>query len=309
MSAFRFERPAPSAAEARIALYTVRDLLRWSVTRMQAEGIAFGHGTADAWDEAAWLVLWSLRLPIDRLEPVLEARLAPGELTAAIALVERRCTERLPAAYLTGEAWLRGVRFLSDPRALIPRSPIAEILDTDALAPWLEAGDGVGRVMDLCTGGGSLAILAARRFEGATVLGSDLSVDALALAAENVALHALDDRVALRQGDLWAGASGECFDLVVCNPPYVNARSMAALPAEYLAEPQGALGGGADGMDLVRRIVAGARGHLAPRGLLVLEIGHEASYFEAAFPGLEYTWLPTEGGDDQIVLIERDVLP
>jgi ribosomal protein L3 glutamine methyltransferase len=309
MSAFRFERPAPSAAEARGALYTVRDLLRWSVTRMQAEGIAFGHGTTDAWDEAAWLVLWSLRLPLDRLEPVLEARLAPGELAAAIALVERRCTERLPAAYLTGEAWLRGIRFLSDPRALVPRSPIAEILDTDALAPWLEAGGGVGRVMDLCTGGGSLAILAARRFEGATVLGSDLSVDALALAAENVALHAMDDRVALRQGDLWAGASGERFDLVVCNPPYVNAESMAALPAEYLAEPQGALGGGADGMDLVRRIVGGARGHLAPRGLLVLEIGHEAPYFEAAFPGLEYTWLPTEGGDDRIVLMERDALP
>jgi ribosomal protein L3 glutamine methyltransferase len=313
VSTVRFERPEPSAAEARGALYTVRDVLRWSVTRMQAAGIAFGHGTTDAWDEAAWLVLWSLRLPLDRLEPVLDARLAPGELAAAIALVERRCTERLPAAYLSGEAWLRGVRFLSDPRALVPRSPIAEILDTDALAPWLETGDGVGvgvgRIMDLCTGGGSLAILAARRFEGATVLGTDLSTDALALAAENVALHAMHDRVALRQGDLWAGASGERFDLIVCNPPYVNAGSMAALPAEYLAEPQGALGGGADGMDLVRRIVGGARGHLTPRGLLVLEIGHEAPHFEAAFLGLEYTWLPTEGGDDRIVLMERDALP
>ncbi len=309
MSTVRFERPEPSAAEARATLHTVRDLLRWSVTRMQAAGIAFGHGTADAWDEAAWLILWSLRLPLDRLEPVLDARLAPGELGAAIALVERRCTERLPAAYLTGEAWLRGVRFLSDPRALVPRSPIAEILDTDALAPWLEAGDGVGRVMDLCTGGGSLAILAARRFEDAAVLGTDLSADALALAAENVALHGLGDRVALRQGDLWAGASGERFDLVVCNPPYVNADAMAGLPAEYLAEPQGALGGGADGMDLVRRIVGGARAHLAPHGLLVIEIGHEAPYFEAAFPDLEYTWLPTEGGDDRIVLMERDALP
>ncbi|MFN7644552.1 MAG: 50S ribosomal protein L3 N(5)-glutamine methyltransferase [Burkholderiales bacterium] len=305
----RFERPEPSAAEARAALHTVRDLLRWSVTRMQAAGIAFGHGTADAWDDAAWLILWSLRLPLDRLEPVLDARLAPGELGAAIALVERRCTERLPAAYLTGEAWLRGVRFLSDPRALVPRSPIAEILDTDALAPWLEAGDGVGRVMDLCTGGGSLAILAARRFEDAAVLGTDLSADALALAAENVALHGLGDRVTVRQGDLWAGASGERFDLVVCNPPYVNAGSMAVLPAEYLAEPQVALGGGADGMDLVRRIVGGARARLSPHGLLVLEIGHEAAYFEAAFPDLEYTWLPTEGGDDRIVLMERDALP
>ena len=305
MSTVRFERPEPSAAEARGALRTVRDVLRWSVTRMQAAGIAFGHGTADAWDESAWLVLWSLRLPLDRLEPMLDARLAPGELAAAIAL---SFLDSL-VGIVAGEAWLRGVRFLSDPRALVPRSPIAEILDTDALAPWLATGDGVGRIMDLCTGGGSLAILAARRFEGATVLGTDLSADALALAAENVALHAMHDRVALRQGDLWAGASGERFDLVVCNPPYVNTDSMAVLPAEYLAEPQGALGGGADGMDLVRRIVGGARGHLAPRGLLVLEIGHEAPYFEAAFPGLEYTWLPTEAGDDRIVLMERDALP
>ncbi len=309
MSPVRFERPAPSADEARAALVTVRDVLRWSVSRMQAAQIGFGHGTADAWDEAAWLLLWSLRLPLDRLEPMLDARLAPGELAAAIALVERRCTERLPAAYLTGEAWLRGVRFLSDPRALVPRSPIAELLDTDALSPWLLDGEGVARVMDLCTGGGSLAILAARRFETAQVLGTDLSADALALAAENVALHGLDGRVSLRQGDLWGAATGGAFDLVVCNPPYVNAGSMSALPAEYLAEPQGALGGGTDGMDLVRRIVDGARAHLSARGLLVLEIGHEAAHFEAAFPDLEYTWLPTEGGDDRIVLLERDALP
>ncbi|RPH41779.1 MAG: 50S ribosomal protein L3 N(5)-glutamine methyltransferase, partial [Burkholderiales bacterium] len=231
MSAPRFERPEPSAAEARAALLTVRDVLRWSVSRMQAAAIDFGHGTADAWDEAAWLLLWSLRLPLDRLEPVLDARLAPGEIGAAIALVERRCTERLPAAYLTGEAWLRGVRFLSDPRALVPRSPIAELLDTDALSPWLDDGEPVGRVLDLCTGGGSLAILAARRFAVAEVLGTDLSADALALAAENVALHDVGDRVTLRQGDLWAAAAGERFDLVVCNPPYVNSGSMAALPA------------------------------------------------------------------------------
>lgn len=305
----RFERPEPSAVEARAALRTVRDLLRWSVTRMHAAGVAFGHGTEDAWDEAAWLVLWSLRLPLERLEPMLDARLAPGEVAAAIALVERRCIERLPAAYLTGESWLRGVRFMSDPRALVPRSPIAEILDSDALAPWLADDGSVARVMDLCTGGGSLAVLAAQRFAAAEVLGTDLSAEALALAAENVALHGAGGRVSLCRGDLWAAADGQRFDLVVCNPPYVNAGSMSTLPAEYLAEPQDALGGGGDGMDLVRRIVEGARRHLTPHGLLVLEIGHEALHFEAAFQGLEYTWLPTAGGDDRIVLMEHDALP
>jgi ribosomal protein L3 glutamine methyltransferase len=305
----RFERPAPRPDEARVALRTVRDLLRWSVTRMRAAGVAFGHGTDDAWDEAAWLVLWSLRLPLDRLEPVLDAQLTPAEVDAAVSLVERRCVERVPAAYLTGEAWLRGVRFLSDPRALVPRSPIAEVLDGDALEPWLADDARVTRVLDLCTGGGSLAVLAARRFAHATVIGADLSADALALAAENVALHELADRVTLARGDLWAAVPGERFDLVVCNPPYVNAGSMAALPGEFLHEPQGALGGGEDGMDLVRRIVAGARAHLAPGGLVVLEIGHEAPFFEAAFPGLEFAYLPTEGGDDRIVLLERDALP
>ncbi|MEI7444688.1 MAG: 50S ribosomal protein L3 N(5)-glutamine methyltransferase [Burkholderiales bacterium] len=309
MTSVRFERPTPSAADARVALRTVRDLMRWSVTRMAAADVGFGHGTADAWDEAAWLVLWSLRLPPDRLEPVLDARLAPAEVAAAIELVERRCTERLPAAYLTGEAWLRGVRFLSDPRALVPRSPIAELLDTDALAPWLPDDDAVGRVLDLCTGGGSLAILAARRFPAAEVVGADLSADALGLAADNVALHGLGERVTLRRGDLWAPVEGERFELVVCNPPYVNGGSMDVLPAEYRAEPQGALGGGADGMDVIRRIVAGARDHLEPGGLLVLEIGHEAPFFEAAFPGLEFAYVPTEGGDDRIVLLERDALP
>jgi ribosomal protein L3 glutamine methyltransferase len=309
MTGPRFERPAPRADEARAALATVRDLVRWATTRMTHTGCAFGHGTASAWDEAAWLVLWSLRLPPDALEPVLEARLAPSEVEAAVALVERRCTERLPAAYLTGEAWLRGLRFVADPRALVPRSPIAELLDGDALEPWLD-GRPPGAVLDLCCGGGSLAILAALRFPDARVVGADLSSDALALAAENRALHGLADRIALAAGDLWDAVAGDAFDLVVCNPPYVNAASMAALPAEYRHEPQGALGGvGADGMDLVRRIVGGARARLADGGVLVLEIGHEAAHFEAAFPGIEFAWLPTEGGEERIALVERDALP
>jgi ribosomal protein L3 glutamine methyltransferase len=309
VTAPRFERPAPDADAARIALMTVRDLLRWSVSRLVHAQAAYGHGTDNAWDEAAWLVLWSLRLPPDRLEPVLDARLTPVEVDAAVTLVERRCVERIPAAYLTGEAWLRGQRFVCDARALVPRSPIAEVLDGDALDPWLVDDDAIGAVLDLCCGGGSLAILAAHRFVGAAVVGADLSADALSLAAENVALHGLRDRIALRHCDLWAPLAGERFDLIVCNPPYVNADSMAALPPEFRSEPQAALGGGADGMDLVRSILEGAASHLTPGGLLVLEIGHEAAHFVAAFPRLEFAWLTTDGGDDRIVLVERDALP
>lgn len=309
MTGLRFERPAPDARAVRAALVTVRDLLRWSVSRLVHAQAVYGHGTANAWDEAAWLVLWSLRLPLERLEPVLDARLTPTEIDAAVTLVERRCVERVPAAYLTGEAWLRGVRFVCDARALVPRSPIGEVLDGDVLDPWLADDDSVGAVLDLCCGAGSLAILAARRFGEAAVVGADLSADALSLAAENVALHGLRDRIALRHGDLWAPVAGERFDLIVCNPPYVNADSMAVLPPEFRCEPQAALGGGADGMDLVRTIMDGAASHLAPDGLLVLEIGHEAAHFVAAFPRLEFAWLPTEGGDDRIVLVERDALP
>jgi ribosomal protein L3 glutamine methyltransferase len=309
VSAVRARRAPACAADAKAALRTVRDLLRYGVSRLAAAGASLGHGTDDPWDEAAWLVLWSQHLPLDRLDPVLDARLAPVEVAAAVDLIERRCTERLPAAYLTGEAWLRGTRFLCDPRALVPRSPIAEVLDAGTLEPWLPEPRAVRRVMDLCTGGGSLAILAALRFPEASVTATDLSAEALALAAENVALHALGGRIDLRAGSLWAPVAGERFDLIVCNPPYVNTRAMAALPDEYRHEPRGALAGGDDGMDLVRGIVAGARRHLSAGGLLVLEIGHEAGHFEAAFPRLEATWLPTEGGDDRIVLLERDALP
>jgi len=305
----RFARTPPDPAEARAALATVRDLVRWGVSRLSAAGVSLGHGTDDPWDEAAWLVLWSLHLPLDRLEPVLDARLAPAEVAAAVTLIERRCVERLPAAYLTGEAWLRGLRFLCDPRALVPRSPIAELLDTGAFESWLPDPDAVADAMDLCTGGGSLAVFLARTYPAARVVGTDLSADALALAADNVALHGLSARIALRQGDLWAPVAGQRFDLVVCNPPYVNADSMDSLPDEYRREPQSALVGGGDGMDVVRRIVAGARERLTPRGLLVLEVGHEAAHFEAAFPGLEFAWLPTEGGDDRVALIERGALP
>ncbi len=302
-----FSRPRPQDAAIRPHLRTVRDAWRHTISRLNASEARFGHGTSDAQDEAAWMVLWCLHLPLDRMDPFLDAALSEPEINALLTLIARRCDERIPTADLTGEAWLRGLRFLADPRALVPRSPIAELLDTEALAPWLD-GDRVERVLDLCTGGGSLAIFAARAFPQAEVTGADLSADALALAHENVSLHTLDDRIALRQGDLFAPVSGQRFDLILCNPPYVNDRSMADLPPEYLHEPQSALAGGRDGMDLVRRILKEATEHLNPGGVLLLEIGHEVEHFEAAFPRLECAWLSTEAAERQIALIPLDAL-
>lgn len=289
------ERRLADADAAARELRTLRDLMRWAVSRFEAAGIAYGHGTGNAFDEAAALLLWALHLPPDSLEPWLDARLAGSERRTAIELVERRIATRRPAAYLTGEAWLRGLRFACDERALVPRSLIAEALD-EALPQWLElhprAPSWPASVLDLCTGGASLAILAADRFPDARVVGADLSADALALAESNRAAHGLQQRLELVRGDLFAPVRGRRFDLVLCNPPYVNEASMQALPPEFRAEPRTALAGGADGMDLVRRIVADAPAHLADDGLLLLEIGHEAAHFEAAFPRLEFHYLP-----------------
>ncbi len=294
------------AEQFRPAARTLRDLLRYAVTRFQAAGLSYGQGTATAFDDASWLLLWSLHLPPDALEPFLDARLSPAEIDQAIALIDLRCDRRLPVGYLTGEAWLHGVRFTCDPRALVPRSLIADLL-FEGIEDWLE-DEAPARVLDLCTGGGSLAVLCAMRFPLAEVVGSDLSADALALARENLDLHALADRVTLCHGDLWEPLAGRTFDMVVCNPPYVNSGSMAVLPAEFKAEPQSALAGGPDGMDLVRRILAGAPQHLSESGHLLVEIGHEADHFEAAFPGLEFAWLPVPAGDRMVALISASAL-
>ncbi|MDT3680632.1 MAG: 50S ribosomal protein L3 N(5)-glutamine methyltransferase [Burkholderiaceae bacterium] len=311
--ASRPPRVVAGAAEAVRELRTLRDLLRWAVSRFEAAGLAYGHGTDNAWDEAVSLLLYSLHLPPDRLDPWLDARLSRREREAATALVERRVVTRAPAPYLTGEAWLRGLRFLCDERALVPRSPIAEALE-EALVQWIDvhragATFDPHAVLDLCTGGGSLAIFAAHLFPQATVVGADLSEAALALAAANASLHGLDERIAWVRSDLFEALGARRFDLIVCNPPYVNDASMRALPAEFRAEPHAALAGGHDGMDLVRRIVAGARRHLAGDGLLVLEIGHEAAHFEAAFPTLEFHYLPAAAGEQLLVLIEAAALP
>ncbi|MCD6680702.1 MAG: 50S ribosomal protein L3 N(5)-glutamine methyltransferase [Burkholderiaceae bacterium] len=309
----RPQRVIVGAAEAVRELRTLRDLLRWAVSRFEAAGLAYGHGTDNAWDEAVSLLLYALHLPPDRLDPWLDARLSRGEREMATALVERRIVTRAPAAYLTGEAWLRGLRFLCDERALVPRSPIAEALD-ETLAQWLDvhrpdAAFDPGAVLDLCTGGGSLAIFAAHLFPHAAVVGADLSEDALALATANASLHGLDERIEWVRSDLFASIGARRFDLVVCNPPYVNDASMRALPPEFRAEPHDALAGGRDGMDLVRRIVVGARSHLTGDGLLILEIGHEAEHFEAAFPTIEFHYLPTAAGEQLLVLIEAAALP
>lgn len=278
-----------------------------AAARLESAGVAFGHGTDNAFDEAAWLVLWRLGLPLDALDDEAARSLSGAEQAGVDRLVDERIASRRPAAYLTGEAWLQGVPFFADERAIVPRSLLAEPLAEGTFDALL--GREPARVLDLCSGNGSLAVLAALAWPEAQVLGTDLSAEALALARCNVDRHALADRIELRQGDgLQALRVGERFDLVLCNPPYVNARSMAALPAEFRAEPAIALAGGDDGMEFVRPLLAGLAAHLEPEGALALEIGHERAHFESAFPRLEALWLSTSAGDDAVLWLTRDQL-
>jgi ribosomal protein L3 glutamine methyltransferase len=273
--------------------------------RLEQAGVCFGHGTTAAWDEAVWLALWQLGLPLDELDAVAGRTLTADEAEGITALIERRIATRQPAAYLTGEAWLQGVPFAADARALVPRSLIAECLADGLIDPWLS--EEPQRVLDLCTGGGSLAVLAALAWPEAQVTATDISAEALALARVNVERHQLAARIALRLGDGWAAAEGR-YDLVLCNPPYVPHASMAALPPEYRAEPALALAGGSDGMDFIRPLIADAAAHLLPGGALVLEIGHERAHFERVFPMLEAVWLATSAGDDQVLLLTQEAL-
>lgn len=289
---------------------TLAQAVAAAASRLQAAGAAFGQGTTNAHDEAAWLVLWRLGLPLDTPLDT-PRRLTPAEQAAVDTLIGERIGTRRPAAYLTGEAWLQGVPFFVDERVIVPRSLIAEPLADGTLDAWLNTR--TQRVLDLCTGNGSLAVLAALAWPEVQVLATDLSADALAVAARNVQRHGLQQRITLRQGDgLAALQPGERFDLILCNPPYVNAASMAALPPEFRAEPALALDGNADGagdgMAFVRALLAGVRAHLNDDALLVLEIGHERAHFDAAFPDLPVVALPTSGGDDAVLLIEADAL-
>jgi ribosomal protein L3 glutamine methyltransferase len=288
-------------------LHTVRDLIRYGVSRLNAAKVSFGHGSDNAWDEAVYLVLHALHLPLDTLEPFLDAHVLPDEREQVLTLLDRRVRERVPAPYLTNEAWLRGRRFYVDHRVIVPRSPIAELLD-DSLSPWVDDPETVEYVLDMCTGSGCLAVLSALAFPFAHVDGADISASALEVAMHNVGAYGLHDRVFLHCSDLFAKLAPREYDVIICNPPYVNAGSMDALPAEYRHEPQVALAGGDDGMDLVRRILKDAPAYMKPAGLLVLEIGHERAHFERAFPDLEPVWLDSAEASDQIMLFTREQL-
>ena len=286
---------------------TLAELIADTERALTAAGVGFGHGTTNAHDEAAWLVLHAVGLPLhtDFTDPKQNQALAPEQLAQAATLLRARTESRKPLAYLIGEAWLQGVPFTVDERAIIPRSLIAEVIADGSVDPWL--GENTHRVLDLCTGNGSLAVLAAMAWPDVQVDAADLSPDALAVAALNVQRHALTDRIRLIESDGLARCSGP-YDLILCNPPYVNAQSMAALPAEYLAEPELALAGGADGMDFVRQLLADAPQHLTAQGVLVLEIGNERTHFEAAFPTLNPVWLETSAGGDAVLLLTRQAL-
>ncbi|WP_298833006.1 50S ribosomal protein L3 N(5)-glutamine methyltransferase [uncultured Piscinibacter sp.] len=285
------------------------DLITAQSARLKQAGVSFGHGTTNAFDEAAWLVLFALGLPLDALEERAQRELPPEEQAKAEALVTRRIETRQPAAYLTKEAWLQNVPFYVDERVIVPRSFIAELLvdgeEVGTLDAWLS--DRTKRVLDLCTGNGSLAVIAAMAYPEIEVDAADISEDALAVARLNVDRHRLGSRIRLLQSDLLAAVRGP-YDLIVCNPPYVSSESMARLPAEYRAEPAIALAGGDDGMDLVRRILRDAPAQMNADAVLVLEIGHERHHFERAFPRAEVAWLPTSAGDDEVLLMTRDAL-
>jgi ribosomal protein L3 glutamine methyltransferase len=284
---------------------TLIKLVRDCAARLEQAGVAFGHGTTNAFDEAAWLVLWHLGLPLDDLDGVAALPVTRQQQDSVRELVDERIRSRKPAAYLTREAWLQGVPFYVDERAIVPRSFIAELLADGAIDSWL--GEHTQRVLDLCTGNGSLAVLAAMFYPEVSVDAADISADALAVARINVDRHGLGERIRLIESD-GLGALPGPYDLILCNPPYVNAASIAQLPPEYRAEPELALAGGTDGMDFVRALLREAPARMSDRAVLVLEIGNERDHFEAAFPKLEVVWLETSAGEDQVLLVTREGL-
>ena len=291
---------------SREALQNVRDLIRYGVSRFNQSKLSFGHGSDNAWDEAVYLVLSALHLPPDQLEPFMDARVLPEERQKALQYIDARCDKRVPAPYLTHEAWLQGYAFYVDERVIVPRSPIAELLMTQ-LSPWVLDPYEVTSILDVCTGSGCLAIIAAHQFSEAIVDATDISAQALEVAQRNVAEHGLTDRLTLHHGSLFDPLPVSArYDLIICNPPYVNSQSMRALPPEYQHEPSLALAGGEDGMDLVRTILEQAPAHLNDQGILVLEIGHERAHFEAAFPEFEPVWLDTAQASGQILLLTRE---
>ena len=284
---------------------TVIELIEQSARQLEAAGVGYGHGTTNAFDEAAWLVLWALKYPLDDLDLVANNAVQAVDTSQAAIILRARIDTRKPVAYLTQEAWLQGVPFYVDERAIVPRSFIAELLADGSIDPWL--GDNTLKVLDLCTGNGSLALLAAMAYPDVTVDAADISTDALAVARINIDKHGLAQRITTITSDGLAQCPGP-YDLVLCNPPYVNSTSMAALPAEYLAEPKIALAGGADGMDFIRPLLRALPAKLSAQGVLVLEIGNEREHFERVFPDLEVMWLDTSAGENVVLLVTREAI-
>lgn len=301
------ERPSVSSSKQALgSLKTIIDFVRWGASRFAAAGLHYGHGTDNAVDEALVLVRHALHLDHDLPREFYAARLTDAEKRAVVELIERRIDERVPAPYLTGEAWFAGLPFYVDRRVLIPRSPFAELIDS-GFEPWLEAGR-VERVLDLCTGSGCIAIACALAFPAAEVDAVELSPEALEVAQRNVARHGLEDRVVLLEGDLWAPVAGRRYDLIVSNPPYVSDEAMAALPPEYAHEPELGLRSGKEGLDVVARILAGAREHLRPGGVLVVEVGESADAVALAWPELPLTWLEFSRGGSGVFLLTAEEL-
>jgi ribosomal protein L3 glutamine methyltransferase len=289
-------------------LRTIRDVLRYAVTRMNEGGVYFGHGQADAVDEGLFLVLRSLQLPVERADLFLDAFLTHAEINSLLQTIDQRVRKRVPAAYLLREAWLQGYRFYVDERVIIPRSFLAELLK-DGLAPWVQDPGTVTDVLDMCTGSGCLAVMAADVFPGAQVDAVDISGEALAVAKRNIADYQLSGRVNAVQSDLFSELPSKRYDVILCNPPYVTDESMASLPREYQQEPKMALAGGADGMAIVRRVVRGARGYLKRGGMLLVEVGGGRHAAEQVLKDMPLTWLTTSDGDDTIFMVKQEVLP
>jgi ribosomal protein L3 glutamine methyltransferase len=288
-------------------LITVRDWLRWAVSHFEKAGLFYGHGCDNAWDEAVWLVLNALHLPLDRLEPFLDAKLTTAERKSVLALLQTRIEKRTPAAYLTNEAWLGDFKFYVDERVIVPRSYFAELLE-EGLEPWLDDPYRVTTALDLCTGSGCLAILMAHAFPHAAIDGVDLSPDALEVAKRNVADYGLETQIELIQSDVFANLGDRRYDLIISNPPYVTEESMSVIPAEYRHEPEMALVSGSDGLDVVRKILIGGADHLSEDGLLLVEVGHNAHLVEDAWPHVPFTWVDAPSGDSKIFMLSREDL-
>ena len=289
------------------SLHTVRDYLRFAVSRFYQAKLFFGHGSNDAYDEAVYLILHTLHLPVDTLAPFLDAQLTMSERSEVLSIIQRRVEQRIPAAYLTHEAFLGEYSFYVDERVIVPRSFIAELL-RQRLSPWIAEPDSIGHMLDMCTGSGCLAILCADAFPNAQVDAVDLSADALMVAKRNVADYELAERINLIESDLFTQLPGRKYDLIISNPPYVDAESVTALPPEYLHEPKLSLGSGSDGLDATRVILAQAAEHLSDNGILIVEIGHNRDVIEAAYPTLPFTWLDVTAGDQFVFMLHRNDL-